>query len=857
MRQPVKGLYDHLRRGIAAYLVLLLALVPTGIVYFRVRANVAAREQARFAEVVRLTQEKIQERITHHADEMILSERMIDGVLSADNSLMMAVEIFDGPETNSESLLYAGWRPPGAARPLFSQVVPISVLGRTWSLRFTTLPAFESASESDLPLIVLVGGLTFSLMLFRITRAQVDARASAERLNRSLLQSEEKLRETNRRLEVEIAGHRTADEKLAYERDLLRTMMDHCPDRIYFKDKESRFVKCGQAVVEGLAVAGPSFAIGKTDADFFNDEHARAAHEDEQRIIRTGEPIIGKVEKEMWKNGREAWVLTNKMPWRDERGNIIGTFGISKDITALKQAERDLAAEKELLTVTLRAIGDGVITTDTESRIVLFNMVAEQLTGWLQADAVGRPLSEVYRTLNEQTRETDTCLLRKTIATGIVVSENHPTLLITRDGDERNISETAAPILGYSGKTIGAVLIFRDISKRLKTEAERQKASKLESIGLLAGGIAHDFNNILTVILGNISLAQMGDGSVQSMRGALHEAEKASLRARELTRKLLTFARGGSPIKKPILLGALLQDWTQLALHGTGLTAEFAVAENLPPVEVDEGQISQVFHNLVRHARQSSIEGGKIEVCAAHRTLTEGGLLLLDAGSYVVVSIRDFGKGLGVEQISKIFDPYFSSKKLDTGLELATAYSIVRKHGGQIKVESTPGQGTTFHVYLPAATQPVAVPPPVISRKPATVAGRVLVMDDEPAIRKLSCHMLEKSGWKVGLARDGAEAIELYQVAKQEGNPFTAVILDLSVPNGMGGKECIRELKLLDPEVKAIVCSGYFNDPVMANYRDYGFCGVVPKPYGTQELVLALSEMLSTDSSSQTEFVRR
>ena len=339
-------------------------------------------------------------------------------------------------------------------------------------------------------------------------------------------------------------------------------MMDYSPDRIYFKDKQSRFVRCGKAVLDGLGIDDPSVAIGKSDADFFSEEHARAACEDELHILRTGEPLIGKVEKESWKDGREAWVLTNKMPWRDERGNIIGTFGISKDITALKRAERDVAAEKELLSVTLRAIGDGVITTDTESRIVLFNTVAEQLTGWLQADAVGRPVSGVYRTLNEQTRETDTCLLRKAIATGIVVSENHPTLLITRDGDERNISETAAPILDHLGKTIGAVLVFRDISKRLKTEAERQKASKLESIGLLAGGIAHDFNNILTVILGNISLAHLGDGSAQSMRGALQEAEKASMRARELTRKLLTFARGGSPIKKPIQFASLLQDWT-------------------------------------------------------------------------------------------------------------------------------------------------------------------------------------------------------------------------------------------------------------------------------------------------------
>jgi len=776
-----------------------------------------------------------------------IPQRLLRGLSKSQLDPMIFVNVQNGPADATKRLARIGGDEM-PAHPKYALTNVFTLFGEPITLRVATTPAYESRAASYLPHLVLAGGIFCSMLLFGIAWTLVNARAAAENMNKRLLGSEEQLLRSNRELERTIAEQRTTESLLAHERDLLRTLLDHSPDRIYFKDRESRFLKCGKAVLGRLGLGDTTDAIGKTDFDFFTEEHARAAYEMEQQIIRTGQPVLEVAEKETWSDGRETWVLTSKMPLRDKHGNIIGTFGSSKDITALKRVELELEKEKELLAVTLRSIGDGVITTDTKGRIVLFNKVAEQLTGWTQQEATTVPLREVFRTLAQERRESDTEVVRRVIKSTEIVTQERSSVLIARDGVERNIAESVAPIVDHDGNTIGAVLVFRDITEKLKTEAESLRSSKLESIGVLAGGIAHDFNNILTVILGNISIARMLNESLPSaISNVLNEAEKASLRARDLTQRLLTFAKGGAPIKKAVTLGPLLRDCTKATLQGSNVNFQFYIAEDLWAVNADEGQLAQVLQNLIRNARHAVSATPVIDVHASNIEMATDPLMFLIPGRYVRISIRDHGAGLQEEQLSKIFDPYFSSRKHGGGLELATAYSIVRKHEGQIRVESISGQGTVFHVYLPAATtgvEAVAVVP-TARRFPRSTGGHILVMDDEPAIRQLSSTLLHRIGYTAVAVADGAEAVMKYQAARRAGRPFDAVIMDLTIPNGMGGAEAISELRVIDPAVKAIVCSGYSNDPVMANYRDYGFAGVVPKPYNAEDLAVALSELLS------------
>jgi PAS domain S-box-containing protein len=522
---------------------------------------------------------------------------------------------------------------------------------------------------------------------------------------------------------------------------------------------------------------------------------------------------------------------------------------LERKISDATTAEGLLAKEKELLAVTLRSIADGVITTDVQGRIVLFNEVAGRLTGWKSSEAIGRPLNEVFETKGAGT---DRDILRSGLDE-VAAQPGRDAVLVVRDGVERNISQSVAPIIDHAGQKIGAVLVFRDVTEKVQSEAETQRASKLESIGVLAGGIAHDFNNILTVILGNISLARMFDTSGGSLADALLEAEKASLRARELTQRLLTFARGGAPIKKPLDLSSLVRECAARTLQGTDVVPEFFVGDDLWSVEADESQIHQVVQNLVSYARASVSKDPRLDIHVLNQEIASDPLLLLRPGKYLRISIRDYGTGIQSENLTKIFDPYFGGKKQGSGLELATAYSIVRKHEGQIRVESISGHGTVFHIYLPATEAALAARRATPQREIQFQPRRILVMDDELPIRKLAVLSLQRIGCTAATAADGAEAIDLYEKARQAGEPFDAVIMDLTVPNGMGGKETIPQLRAINPDVLAIVSSGYSNDPVMANYRDYGFAGVVPKPYSTEDLAAALDELFSNGVELQTD----
>jgi PAS domain S-box-containing protein len=418
---------------------------------------------------------------------------------------------------------------------------------------------------------------------------------------------------------------------------------------------------------------------------------------------------------------------------------------------------------------------------------------------------------------------------------------------IVKSGETRWVELSAVPVT-WEGKP--AVLSFlTDVTERKHLDEERQRVAKLESVGLLAGGIAHDFNNILTSIMGNISLASMEAQDGSELQNSLQLAEKASQRAKDLTKQLLTFSKGGAPVTRLASLAELLKDTTGFALRGSNVKCHLSIPADLWHAEIDAGQVSQVIRNLVVNAQQSMPAGGTMDISAENLALTEkqssGRGLPLRPGNYVMISVTDHGSGIPVDHLKKIFEPFFTTRPKSSGMGLATSFSIVRQHGGHLNVESKAGSGSTFHIYLPTSVESAAAKQDKIDAASRTGKARILVMDDEKTVREIAGRMLKHIGYAdIEFATDGIEAIKLYKAAIELGNPFSMAILDLTIPGGMGGEMTIRNLLKIDPAVKAIVSSGYVDDPVMARYSEYGFSGVVAKPYTIAELRKAMQDVM-------------
>lgn len=814
--------------------------------------------------------------------------------------------------------------------------------------------------------------------------------------------------------EYEARCHKLQSELFLVQQQL-SAIMNFNTDLIYFKDTQSRYLLINQAEADNLQLDSPERAIGETDFAFYPPAFAREAFADEEEIIRTGRPLVNKVENQAQLHPTNTWIITTKVPICNEQGEIVGIAGVSKDLStqkyfedklnehveqfqgifqlseALSQAEtipaicgialdylhqalstdaslvlltekdnpwmlstsqgiqnpaeiasiivsnwltgklpfhsdisnaddisfialqsenivgyqtigvmpilhqqtllgalillyhsahplgederriartiannvavfierhravEALADEKERLTVTLQSIGDGVITTDKNLKIVMINPAATKLTGWSPEKAVGKPLDHVFHLINISSRERYENPARHVLKSGMITGLANNTALISRDGIERLVSSTASPIRDRKNNIIGVVLVFRDITERKKKEEELLKASKLESIGILAGGIAHDFNNILTAMLMNISLAKMFADPNEKIFEILQTAEKASIRAKDLTQQLLTFSKGGTPIKRIVTIRDLILETASFALRGSNVRCEFFIPNDLWSLEVDEGQISQVFNNLIINANQAMPNGGIIRISCENVDIFSEETIPLSKGRYVRISIQDHGVGIQSENFQKIFDPYFSTKEKGSGLGLATAYAIIKNHNGLITLDSDLGRGTTFYIYLPASdrTADIAENHTQIPETPSIAKERILIMDDEDSIRQIVGKSLTHLGYLVNYAKDGFEAIALYRAAKERGKPFHLVIMDLTIPGSMGGKEAIHQLKEFDPQVKAIVSSGYSNDPVMSYYTSFGFFGCVAKPYHIQELVRTIQDVLAMESGGE------
>ncbi len=414
-----------------------------------------------------------------------------------------------------------------------------------------------------------------------------------------------------------------------------------------------------------------------------------------------------------------------------------------------------------------------------------------------------------------------------------------------KDGRILWVQEKGQIILRQDGRIDYISGVFFDITERKIFEEDRLMFSKMEALGVLAGGIAHDFNNILTVILGNINLAMLDLPTESIAREILTEAEKACFRAQNLSGQLLTFAKGGTPIKGLVAIEQLIKECSTFACRGSAVRSEFFLQENLWAVEVDIGQINQVFQNLILNAIQAMPLGGTIKIYAENLVIAADSDLPLTPGQYVKISLHDQGSGIPPAYLAKMFDPYFTTKQTGSGLGLATTYSIIKNHRGHITAKSKLGVGTTFTLYLPASDQTV-IDNPEVKTELFKGKGKILIMDDEDLVREVIGKMIVYLGYETDLAKDGEEAVNIFAEAHKSGNQFAAVILDLTVPGGMGGKEAIAKLLKIDPQVKAIASSGYSDDPVMAEFHKYGFSAIIPKPYRVMEASKVLHDVIKS-----------
>ena len=453
----------------------------------------------------------------------------------------------------------------------------------------------------------------------------------------------------------------------------------------------------------------------------------------------------------------------------------------------------------------------------------------------------------MFRVIDEVTRQPVDLPEFTMLQTQDLFIPPYPNLLLAQDDRERSIDHRVAPILDDDDRIIGLIFLFRDITERRRLEAELLRADKFESISNLAGGIAHDFNNLLTVIWANMILASLDADCKDIVVEKITAAQKTCKEAMELTQQLLTFSKGGRPVKNLLAIDKILLDAARTSGNSM-ISIATLISENLWLVNIDENQISRVMGNLLSNAVQAMPQGGKITVQAENIVITVKSNLPLKSGNYLRITITDQGHGIPKKYLDKIFDPFFSTTKKAAGMGLTVAHAIIKNHAGYLTVESEMGMGTAVSFYLPA-TLPSLESAWITRDLIITKHGKVLLMDDDDMILDVIGIMMEKLGYTVALAKNGAAALELFKLARQTEKPFDAVILDSVVPGHGGGLETLTKMREIDPQVKAIICSGYADDPVMSDFAKYGFCGKLPKPYRITKLSEMINKILKSDHS--------
>jgi len=537
------------------------------------------------------------------------------------------------------------------------------------------------------------------------------------------------------------------------------------------------------------------------------------------------------------------WVSINADLFYDNKKTPMGITGILRDITQQKETEEKLTKREERFREMARLLPYGIVETDIDLNITYTNQAGFDLLGYTQKDIDNglksidilhpddweKLLQRVEMHLNQEPTDPSEYRMYKKDGTCLVILFNSNAIF-------------------NNGKAIGFRGSMVDLTEIKQLQKEIIRTQKLESTGLLAGGIAHDFNNILLGLFGNLSMAKNELASTSEAYKLIEEAEKSMSRAKDLTTQLLTFAQGGDPVKKDITLDQIVRETALFHLAGSNIKFNMEKPESLWQIHADKGQIGQVISNLVINARQAMPNGGQLFIKFENAAISGNKFSSFELDQYVKLSVSDQGIGISEEYLEKIFDPYFTTKQDGSGLGLAIVHSIILKHQGYISVNSSPGQGTTFVIYLPGVEKTDQSNNTENENKQSQKRikpCRILVMDDDPLVRDVSTRMLSTLGHAVDLCEDGQSAIALYQKAMTTSKPYDLAILDLTIPGGLGGKDTIKKLLTIDPDIRVVVASGYSNDPVMANYKKYGFKAMATKPYTVEKIESILFQALS------------
>jgi PAS domain S-box-containing protein len=610
-------------------------------------------------------------------------------------------------------------------------------------------------------------------------------------------------------------------------------------------DDATEYIELGRQVLADLAGADQPALEAEIRSEFAQFQAAFEAREREREIdlLRKNNQLqtLELRHHRLWRNSLIIGIILL---------TIIAAAGWRRSLTKRReifdrqQADAALLRSMERYRLLFERNLAGVFQTDLDGTISTTNQAFAAMLGYHDTDDLaGQSIADLATAPEEFRRFLQELSFRREI-------HNRELTMIQRNGEPVTILMNAGRIddANNGGELIEGIAM--DISDRNRAEEDRrslvfqiQQSQKLESLGVLAGGIAHDFNNMLMAILSNISLAKRPSAASKEILQHLNEAEEICLGATSLTQQLLTFSKGGRPIRKTASIGRLIEETTVTTARGGNCHYDCRSNPDLWPVEVDEGQISQVVQNLVVNAIEAMPQGGTVTVTTDNAHLIEGDVPTLESGRYVRIEVVDTGSGIPDSQLDSIFDPFFTTKQGSSGLGLATAFSIVRSHGGAIVVHSESNEGSRFSVYIPASAE-AGSKTEVRTEGSVQGHGRLLIMDDDEAVRSAAAELLETIGYEVDTAADGAEAISLYTRAMEKNHPFDAVVLDLTVPEGVGGRETMARLLEIDPGVKAIVSSGYSTDPVMANYREHGFFGVAVKPYRLADLARTLRRVI-------------
>lgn len=573
-----------------------------------------------------------------------------------------------------------------------------------------------------------------------------------------------------------------------------------------------------------------------------------------QSVFQTGQDLTDKICRIGVDKDKQRIFLINALVHHDGQGNMRGVAAIIRDCTELNRVK---AENQEIKTVyeRLAQYADEAIfriQADT-GRMIYINDAAEEILGYSLADYLSDPRVRMKVIDDEHLKTWIAAVNEKKGAKNVL--RNIIMTCTGREGQTVTMEFTVIAVRNDAGDILYFECIGRDVTVRRFMEAELARAQKLESIGLLAGGIAHDFNNIMTAVFGSLALAKMEAIPDSSIYTRLVSAEEHCMRAKTLTRKLLTYSRGGSPQRKTASIANVIRDAVNLSLSGKNIDCRFELPDDLWSAQIDESQMHQVVHSLVTNAAEAMPQGGAIEIGAQNVHLTADQIQPLKAGHYIKWFVRDRGVGISQEHMKKLFDPYFTTKQMASvkgmGLGLAICYSIVKSHEGMIIADSIPGSGTTFTVYIPASNGEKDEKKPAAAKE-ATVTPKqnLLLVDDEQILLDVTGSMLEHIGYNVVTAKNHGDAMEYYQRAKEEGNPFSLIIMDLTIRGDEGGEIAIGRWKNAHPEVKAVISSGYMNDPVIEEYWKYGFVGAMVKPYSLMELKNSLEKILAgTDNA--------